>query len=347
MKKVAECLYRNESSGTYFALVKRSGKQIRRSLKTQDRKLAERRLSEFRREVGNLSTKPEDRGLSFNTLCKRWLAVTNSTLKQATAKRNEEIAAGFKALFSGAKVSDINRQQCEDWLVKRSKKVSARTSNYDLQILKRILDYAVETGIILSNPAAALRPRKERKAPILVPTRGQFESLIETLADMTRADSRVQEALRLVKLLAYSGMRLGEATRIFWREIDFENSRFTVSGGDIGTKNGEARIVPLFPKLDLFLKDLVGDFESVDGDSRIIVIKSAKKALHSASRIAELPYFSHHCLRHYFVSNAVENGVDFKTIAGWVGHKDGGLLVAKTYGHLRDVHSFEMAKLMV
>ncbi len=51
-------------------------------------------------------------------------------------------------------------------------------------------------------------------------------------------------------------------------------------------------------------------------------------------------------MRHYFVSNAIEAGVDFKVIAGWVGHKDGGVLVAKTYGHLRDAHSFEMAKRM-
>jgi hypothetical protein len=41
-----------------------------------------------------------------------------------------------------------------------------------------------------------------------------------------------------------------------------------------------------------------------------------------------------------------EAGIDFKAIAGWLGHKDGGLLVAKTYGHLRDEHSAEMAKRM-
>lgn len=38
--------------------------------------------------------------------------------------------------------------------------------------------------------------------------------------------------------------------------------------------------------------------------------------------------------------------MDFKVIAGWVGHKDGGVLVAKTYGHVRDEPSFEMAKRM-
>ena len=43
---------------------------------------------------------------------------------------------------------------------------------------------------------------------------------------------------------------------------------------------------------------------------------------------------------------AIEKNIDFKTIAAWVGHKDGGVLVAQTYGHLRDTHSMEMAKLM-
>ena len=31
-------------------------------------------------------------------------------------------------------------------------------------------------------------------------------------------------------------------------------------------------------------------------------------------------------------------------IAGWLGHKDGGVLVAQTYGHLRNEHSAAMAK---
>jgi integrase len=68
--------------------------------------------------------------------------------------------------------------------------------------------------------------------------------------------------------------------------------------------------------------------------------------MQSACKKAGLPEFHHHSLRHFFVSNAIEQGVDFKTIAAWVGHKDGGMLVAKTYGHLRDTHSAEMAKRM-
>lgn len=58
------------------------------------------------------------------------------------------------------------------------------------------------------------------------------------------------------------------------------------------------------------------------------------------------PRFAHHALRHFFCSNAIEAGIDFKAIAGWLGHKDGGVLVAKTYGHLRNEHSATMAQRM-
>ena len=38
--------------------------------------------------------------------------------------------------------------------------------------------------------------------------------------------------------------------------------------------------------------------------------------------------------------------MDFKAIAGWLGHRDGGVLAAKTYGHLRNEHSAAMAQRM-
>lgn len=49
-------------------------------------------------------------------------------------------------------------------------------------------------------------------------------------------------------------------------------------------------------------------------------------------------------LRHYFASVCVMAGVDFKTIALWLGHNDGGRLVAKTYGHLRRDHTQQAMK---
>ena len=104
-------------------------------------------------------------------------------------------------------------------------------------------------------------------------------------------------------------------------------------------------MVPIFPAM----RELLGRIRSdskVEPADRVIPIDNAKTAIITACKKARLPGFMHHSLRHYFCSNAIEAGVDFKVIAAWLGHKDGGYLVAKTYGHLRDTHSVEMAKRM-
>ncbi|MGA2051682.1 MAG: hypothetical protein ABSH19_00075 [Opitutales bacterium] len=69
--RVAECLFRNDSSEVYYALVKKSGKQIRRSLKTEDRKLAERRLADFREKVDRLSLGEGKVRLTFDQVAGR------------------------------------------------------------------------------------------------------------------------------------------------------------------------------------------------------------------------------------------------------------------------------------
>jgi site-specific recombinase XerD len=51
-------------------------------------------------------------------------------------------------------------------------------------------------------------------------------------------------------------------------------------------------------------------------------------------KAAGLSWLGFHDLRHYFCSMCVMAGIDFMTIASWLGHKDGGILVAKVYGHL-------------
>lgn len=55
-KKVGKCLYRNHR-GTYFALVKVNGKQIKRSLETKDRELADRSLAGFRPKAQSLTVR--------------------------------------------------------------------------------------------------------------------------------------------------------------------------------------------------------------------------------------------------------------------------------------------------
>ena len=340
-RKVAECLYRNESSKTYYAFVKRNGRQIRRSLKTSDRKLAERRLKEFRGDADKLVSGGRNR-ISFTQLGEIWKTVACANLKKSSADRIERCLRTLNAFFGERIVSSITMRDCEEWEVSRGKGIAASTFNKDAQVLKACLQYAVDRGMLLDNPSNVIKHRRITDKRIVIPTKEQFEKLCDTILSL---DPRAREAFPLVKLLATSGMRLAEATNITWGEIDFEKDYFVVSGGDVGTKNREVRTVPLFPAMRKFLEN-VFDIEEMQQDEYLFKINSARKALETACRVANLPHFTHHCLRHYFVSNAIEKGIDFKTIANWIGHKDGGLLVAKTYGHLRDVHSYQMARLM-
>ena len=88
-QKVGECLYRRTSSGVYYGLVKRAGKQYRRSLKTSDRKLAERTLAEFREKVGRLDHTKSRSNLTFAEIAQRWLSTIVPQLKASSANRRQ------------------------------------------------------------------------------------------------------------------------------------------------------------------------------------------------------------------------------------------------------------------
>ena len=339
LTKVAECLYRN-GHGTYFALLKVRSKQIKRSLKTSDSTLARRRLAELRTNAHSLVGK--ETSITFNQLAERWLALKKSDLRPASWRRLDGIVRVLKPFFSGRPVRSMGQTQVEEWKTKRGPLVSPRSFNYEREVLRRLFEYARSTlRIILENPAQEIKKRKVGKAEVIIPTKEQFRLLVETL----RAEPRVKEAADFVEFLGYSGLRLGEATQVLWRDVNFTAESLLVTGGEHGTKNHEVRTIPLFLPLRRLLDHLAGE-RCIARDERLFSLVSAKKALGTACVKAKLPHFGHHAMRHFFCSNAIEAGCDFKVIAGWLGHKDGGVLVAMTYGHLRNEHSVAMAKKM-
>lgn len=54
--------------------------------------------------------------------------------------------------------------------------------------------------------------------------------------------------------------------------------------------------------------------------------------------------FTFQWMRHYFISHCVMAGIDYKTIATWVSHRDGGILIGRVYGHLYQAHGRAMAQ---
>ncbi len=340
--KVGECLYRHQSSGVYYALVKRGGKQHRRSLRTTDRALANRRLPQFRADISRLDPKTGAAHLNFREFAEERRGPLLAHLKPASARRREVCLRQLNDFFGNLAIRKLTRADCERWAAHRGPEVAPATFNHERDTLRLILGTAQDEGLILDNPAQSLARRRVGKRQILIPSHEEFSALMRSLRSM---DPRAHQGADLVELLAYSGMRLREGTELRWGDVDCKRGVFVVTGGERGTKNHDVRTVPLFPAMRQLLERLHREGE--DPEERLIGINDAKRAIETACRKAGLSHYSHHTFRHYFVSNAIEAGIDFKVIAGWVGHKDGGILVAKTYGHLRDAHSFEMAKRMV
>jgi integrase len=341
-RKVAPNLYR-ATSGRYYLLVKRGGKQFRRSLKTNDFALAKRRLREFQDKAGRLSGDSVDRAMQFEDLAERWLASRKPELKASSYTRRVTALKGLGAYFNGHPVRSIGQKQVEHWKTKRGGKLSARTWNIEVETLNQVFNYAKDNlRVILENPVHTVKRRKSLKRGVVIPTKEQFRIVLNELRNGHRATG---QAADFAEFLAYSGCRQAEAFEVLWRDIDFERGCLVVTGGKKGTKNGDARSLPLFAPLRRLLEDAKAR-RAGNLDEPVFAIRSALLQMHRACERLELPAFGHHTMRHFFCSNAIEAGCDFKVIAEWLGHKDGGVLVAQTYGHLRNEHSAAMAHRM-
>src|SRR4029077_18298391 len=76
-------------------------------------------------------------------------------------------------------------------------------------------------------------------------------------------------------------------------------------------------------------------------------VGKCEESLTAACEAVGAHRITHHDLRHLFATRCIESGVDIPTVSRWLGHKDGGALAMKTYGHLRDQHSTAMAQKVV
>lgn len=341
--KVAENLYRLESSGGYYALVKKGGKQFRRSLKTKDRKLAERRLREIREKIGRLST-GEDAKLTFEDIArKHWLESIKHTLAPATILQREIRIKNLSPFFVGKSIRNVTPSDCEKWAVKRGAELAAQTFVHELETMRAVFSYAQRHGLLLSNPAADIKRPRITFAKIVVPSREQFKNLVAAIRYSDgRQDSQTKSkaGADLVEFLAYSGARIGEARLARWEDVKFETNQIWIHGTKSETSD---RLIPMTTALRNFLEKLKSEANPKKAES-IIPINSAKKALQTACKKLGYAHFTHHDFRHFFATTCIESGVDIPTISRWLGHSDGGALAMKVYGHLRQEHSNSMIK---
>jgi integrase len=344
-------LVRYAPSGTYYARFRVRGKLIWKSLKTDRITVAKLRLSDLEKaERGAAEQESEVRRgkMSFGDALAEFMAGIEAkpSLKPRTKAYYSERVDALKKSWPELEKTDarqITKADCRGWAGRFAAQSSPVAFNHTASVLRRAFDVAVELGARYDNPAASIEWMKERPKKLRLPEPGQFEHLLREIENCGWVNAR--QSADMVRFLAYGGFRKTEAINILWRDCDFPNGCIAVKGDpEAGTKNGEERRVPMIPEMRQLLARLRETDPLPRADSPVIAFKDCRKALAGACGKLGIPRLTHHDLRHLFATRCIESGVDIPTVSRWLGHKDGGALAMRVYGHLRDHHSTEMAK---
>ena len=94
----------------------------------------------------------------------------------------------------------------------------------------------------------------------------------------------------------------------------------------------------LTPELNILVKEMLATrppdssflFPSPQRGPKDISAHSLRESFRLVRGKARMPWVGFHDFRHFFASQCVMAGVDFMTIAAWLGHSDGAFLWARS-----------------
>ncbi len=247
----------------YFYRIRVRGKLIRKSLKTDVLSVAKLRLSdrekEHRQAAQHQLAIQRGRGqMTFEETLEIYRSRLNAdpVLKSKTKayyqQRIDFLLRTWPSLEK-TNVRNISKQNCLDWAVKR--KGSATAFNNTALVLRKVLDIAVESGITYENTARHITRRAVRPKELHLPDNAEFIKFVQEIENAGGRFSK--DCADLVRFLAYSGFRLGEAKNITWNDCDFKREEIIVRGDpEEGTKNSEVRRVPMIAEMRQLLEKL-------------------------------------------------------------------------------------------
>jgi len=354
-------LLRNRQSGNYYARVRVNGKQKWRSLDTTVASVAKLRLGDTEKDMraSALLSRPQSTSnREGETVVERFIAIylertkTNPSLAPNSKLRREIAVKAIIKTWRELPSRDARRisaSDCQAWASKAACQgtgfvapnaktvrvgMSVSAFNKCVDALRAIFDIAREHGVIYQNPAKDIPKGTTRQKLLSLPSSAQFQAVVSHVAAGGARWSK--DCADMVRILAYSGARLREATALRWGHVDSAKNRLTIPG----TKtNASERQIPIIPPLVALFAEMRARRGDEPAVNPIVRVKMCLGSLKSACREVGIKPLTHHDLRHYFATRCIEAGVDIPTVSRWLGHSDGGALAMKVYGHLRQEHS--------
>lgn len=288
--------------------------------------------------------RPGDARVSVRDLGTVWLDGRSAMLKPSSYRPLESAWRIHVEPTWGAKaVGAIRFGDVETWVSGLSRTHGATTVHRALGVLAAILDRAEKDRRIPANPARGVDlPRKVGKARAY---------LTHAQVDLLARESKRPE---LVRFLAYTGLRWGEATGLRVRHVDALRRRVTVEENavmvgsriEVGTpKTHERRSVPYPAFLELAVARLC-EGKGRDGlvfgnGSKHLPLPNSRDGWFAAAvRRAmtadpDFPRVTIHGLRHTAASLAISAGANVKAVQRMLGHASAAMTL-DTYADLFD-----------
>ena len=343
-------------SGRYYARIFAGGKEAWKSLRTDLLEAAKAKLREIAGEMAKMTKAgaARERGRmtlgDCATIFREQLAKGISmpgrgkTIKRlrpnSVTYREKCLASLFKSrpAWEKADVRKLSTRDVEEWSNEFAATYSPTVHNNTLGTLRFLFLIARKAGALHDDPSADAPKSSIPKTTLRLPEREQFVAFVEAIRMAGAWCSK--DCADLVEFFAYTGARKNEAANVHWADVDFSRSRLFIREG----KGGDTRHVPLIREAQQLIIRMRAERPNEPPTGRLLRVKEAQKAMDSAAKKVGFARITHHDLRHLFATTCIESGIDIPTVSRWLGHKDGGALAMKTYGHLRDEHSAAQAR---
>lgn len=282
--------------------------------------------------------------VTVGELHEQWLGQQAHTAAATRAKRESAWAQWVRPKWGASEVKDVQRSAVRAWVAEMvDAGAQPATVENAVEALRMVLGLAVEDRRIAANPAGGVKlpPREHRPRAYL--THEQVWQLADAIGQRYRT---------LVLLLAYTGLRFGEAAALEVRDLDFLRRRIEVRQqvtevrGTLvwtPTKGKRRRSVP-FPK---FLAEPLSLLCADKGreDRMFTAPKGGPLRLTSWRRRAWQPVIDALCadggfpdatphdLRHTAASLAISAGANVKAVQTMLGHMSASMTL-DTYADL-------------
>jgi integrase len=288
-----------------------NGKRFQESTGTNNRRQAEdiERKIKSDRNLESFGIATMDPQVTFTTLAEEFEKKAQTSIFHAGRLK------WLKEFFGETPVRTITKNTVSEYRQLRQARdgpLKDSTLNRDIAVLRRVLYWAQEQGLIPVNPVARVPMVRERrtKKPVLSIA---HEDLILQAAKPHMRD--------MVIAALDTGMRRGELFKQQWEDIDLAHGVLYVTRSK--TAEGDAREIPLSQRLAEVLrakakKCSTGFVFTFQGHP----LHDLKRSWETAQRDAKLPLrYRFHDLRHTFNTRLMEAGVVQDIRMALMGHE--------------------------